>query len=142
MSQEWNRSITPNCMQITVPTAAERTGDFSLTHDAAGVPEHHRSGDAFRGLSQGTPFPGNKIPAYPFQPVRPVGSELAAAAQHIRPESYNYQSQIANSAPSFDQVYRVDYNISDKWRFFVRRLNSKQTQNIPYGRADTSNNLG
>ena len=31
--------------------------------------------------------------------------------------------------------------MSDKWRFFVRGLDSKQTQNNPYGRADTANNL-
>jgi hypothetical protein len=55
---------------------------------------------------------------------------------------YNYQSQIASSLPSFDQVYRADYNINAKWRLFVRALDSKQTQNVPYGRADTSNNLG
>ena len=36
----------------------------------------------------------------------------------------------------------MDYNLSEKWRFFVRALDNKQTQNVPYGRADTSNNLG
>jgi hypothetical protein len=36
----------------------------------------------------------------------------------------------------------VDYNLSEKWRFFVRALDNKQTQNVPYGRADTSNQLG
>ena len=43
--------------------------------------------------------------------------------------------------PSYDQIYRVDYNMSDKWRFFVRALDSKSTQRTPYGRADTSNVL-
>src|SRR5690348_11893376 len=55
--------------------------------------------------------------------------------------SYNYQSQVPSAQPSYDQIYRVDYNLNDKWRFFVRGLDNKQTQNVPYGRADTSNLL-
>src|SRR6185437_16174253 len=38
MSQEWNHNIIPGTLhQITVPTALERSGNFSQTHDAAGV---------------------------------------------------------------------------------------------------------
>src|SRR5258708_3804893 len=37
MSHEWNRSFQPNALrQITLPTMAERGGDFSNTKDAAG----------------------------------------------------------------------------------------------------------
>ncbi len=36
----------------------------------------------------------------------------------------------------------ADYNLSENGVIFVRGLDSKQTQNVPYGRADTSNNLG
>ena len=43
--------------------------------------------------------------------------------------------------PSFDQLYRVDYNINSKWRAYVRVIDSKQTQNNPYGRADSANAL-
>src|SRR5215471_6561311 len=55
--------------------------------------------------------------------------------------SYNYVSQVASELPSFDQLYRVDYNINPKWRAYVRIIDSKQTQNNPYGRADSANNL-
>ena len=45
MSQEWNRNIIPNTLrQITVPTAAQRTGNFAGTVNGAGVPQiiyHH-----------------------------------------------------------------------------------------------------
>jgi len=38
MSQEWNHNIIPGTLhQITVPTAAQRTGDFSNTRDAGGA---------------------------------------------------------------------------------------------------------
>ena len=56
--------------------------------------------------------------------------------------SYNYQSQVPSSQPSYDQIYRVDYYHNATWRFFVRGLDSKQTQNVLYGRPDTRNNLG
>ena len=144
MSQEWNRSFTPNSIrQITVPTAAERAGDFSATHDGAGVPVIiYDPATRSAALPQGTPFPGNKIQPTRFSPYGPSVLNWLPQPNTFGQNLYNYQSQVANSAPSFDQVYRVDYNISDKWRLFVRHLNSKQTQNNPYGRADTSNVLG
>ena len=45
-------------------------------------------------------------------------------------------------APTYDQVYRGDYNITDKWRLYGRAIISKSTQNNPYGRADSGNLLG
>jgi len=144
MSQEWNRSFTPNAFrQITVPTAAERSGDFSATHDGAGVIQTiYDPATRSATLPQGTPFVGNRIAPTRFSEYGPSILNWLPLPNVFGQNLYNYQSQVANSAPSFDQVYRVDYNLSDKWRLFVRHLNSKQTQNNPYGRADTSNVLG
>lgn len=144
MSQEWNRSFTPGTLhQITVPTAAQRDGDFSNTRDAAGVLQTiYDPGTRSAANPQGLAFPGNIIPATRFSPYGPSTLNWLPLPNVVGQPSYNYQSQVGSSLPSFDQVYRVDYNISDKWRLFVRHLNSKQTQNVPYGRADTSNNLG
>ena len=144
MSHEWNRSFTPNPLrQITVPTAAERQGDFSNTRDAAGVPQTiYDPLTRSASLPQGSPFPQNKITPDRFNPYGPSVLNWLPLPNTFGQPSYNYQSQAANADPSFDQVYRVDYNISDKWRLFGRHLNSKQTQNRPYGRADTANNLG
>ena len=144
MSQEWNHNIIPGTLhQITLPTAAERTGDFSNTRDAAGVlqtiydPLTRSSANP-----QGTPFQGNRVPSTRFSQYGPSILNWLPQPNTFGQPSYNYQSQVASSQPSYDQIYRVDYNLSDKWRFFVRGLDSKQTQNVPYGRADTSNNLG
>ncbi len=35
---------------------------------------------------------------------------------------YNYQSQAPNVDPQFDEVYRADYNINEKWHLFGRVL--------------------
>ncbi|HLH42771.1 MAG TPA: carboxypeptidase regulatory-like domain-containing protein [Bryobacteraceae bacterium] len=145
MSQEWNHNIIPGTLhQITVPTAAERRGDFSTdARTGTGVlqtiydPQNRSAANP-----QGTPFPGNIIPATRFSPYGPSVLNWLPLPNTFGQPLYNYQSQVASSQPSFDQLYRVDYNLSDKWRFFVRGLDSKQTQNVPYGRADTSNNLG
>ena len=144
MSQEWNRNITPGSLhQITVPTAAERTGDFSLTHDATGAIQKIID-PATRTASNpgGSQFPGNVIPTSRFSQYGPPVLNWLPLPNTFGQASYNYQSQIASSSPSYDQIYRVDYNMSEKWHFFVRGLDNKQTQNVPYGRADTSNNLG
>jgi len=145
MSQEWNRSFVPNSIrQITVPTAAERTGDFSATRDAAGQPVtiYDPLTPRTAAQPQGQAFLGNRVPSNRFNEYGPSVLNWLPLPNTFGQNTYNYQSQAANSSPSFDQVYRVDYNISDKWRLFVRHLNSKQTQNVPYGRADTSNVLG
>src|SRR5205823_8907678 len=135
-SHEWGRSRTPpSPRQITVPTAAERRGDFSQTRDGAGIPV------IIKDPLTGQPFQGNIIPpnrittlgaqALNWLPLPNVTGQLL----------YNYQSQVASELPSFDQLYRVDYNINAKNRAYVRIIDSKQTQNNPYGRADSGNNL-
>jgi hypothetical protein len=144
VSQEWNRSFTPNTIrQITVPTIAERGGDFSNTKDGAGVPVIIRDPATRSAASPtGDPFVGNKINPTKFNEHGPSVLNWLPLPNTVGQNLYNYQSQVASSSPSFDQVYRVDYNMSDKWRLFVRHLNSKNTANNPYGRADTSNLLG
>lgn len=144
MSHEWNRSFTPNPLcQITVPTLAQRQGDFSNTRDAANnqqtiIDPLTRSA----ANPNGTMFPGNQIPKERFNQYGPSVLNWLPLPNVFGQPSFNYQSQAANADPSFDQVYRADYNINDRWRLFVRGLDSKQTQTRPYGRADTGNNLG
>ena len=137
MSQEWGRSFTPGALRsIMVPTAAERGGNFSNTRDASGV--LHNIIDPLTK----SPFPGNIIPVSRFNEYGPSVLNWLPQPNVSGQASYNYQSQAAASLPSYDQIYRTDWNINDKWRAYVRHLNSKQTQNNPYGRADSGNVLG
>jgi hypothetical protein len=136
LSHEWGRSKTPPApRRLTLPTAAERTGNFSQTRDGAGIPV------VIRDPLTGQPFPGNIIPS---NRITPLGSQVLAwlPLPNVTGQlTYNYESQVASELPSFDQLYRVDYNISAKHRTYIRIINSKQTQNNPYGRADSANNL-
>jgi hypothetical protein len=136
ISQEWNRQITPNTpRQITVPTALERMGNFSQTHDAAGLPV------VIKDPTTGQPFSGNIIPPGRFNQFGPAILNYLPMPNVSGNPSYNYQSQTPSVSPQFDEVYRVDYNIDPRWRLFGRVLRSHNTQNNPYGRGDSANVL-
>jgi len=137
MSHEWGRQKTPPTpVRIVVPAVAERQGDFSSTRDTAGIPV------SIKDPLTGQQFPGNIIPKDRFSPYGPSVLNWLPLPNTFGNPTYNYESQIPNEEPSFDQVYRFDYNISNKWRAFARVLKSNQTRNVPYGRADSGNALG
>ena len=136
LSHEWGRQKTPPApVRVMVPTAAERQGDFSNTRDAAGVPV------TIKDPLTGQAFPGNRIPQDRFSPYGPSILNWLPQPNTFGNPTYNYETQVASELPSFDQVYRVDYNISNKWRAFVRVLRDKRTENNPYGRLDSANDL-
>jgi hypothetical protein len=136
VSNEWGRSKTPPApRRITVPTALERTGDFSKTVDGAGIPV------IIKDPLTGQPFQGNVIPPNRITPLGAQVLKWLPLPNVTGQLTYNYESQVASELPSFDQLYRVDYNINSNNRAYVRIIDSKQTQNNPYGRADSANNL-
>src|SRR5437879_3800100 len=83
-----------------VPTALERTGDFSQTRDGAGVPV------IIRDPVTGQPFQGNRIPQDRFSPYGPQILNWLPMPNVFGNPQYNYESQVASELPSFDQVYR------------------------------------
>ncbi len=137
-SQEWGRQKLPAApVRLMMPTAAERGGNFSNSRDGAGVLQVIK--DPANGGAQ---FPGNIVPVARFNQYGPQTLNWLPTPNISGNPAFNYESAVANSDPTFDQVYRVDLNINSKWRAYGRHLNSKSTQVRPYGRADTGNNLG
>ncbi len=143
-SNEWGRSNTPaSLVQITVPTAQERQGNFSDAVNAAGVVQTvYMPGSRTTANPGGTPYPGNMIPKSDWSPFGPQVLNWLPLPNVFGNPAYNYQSQVPAQAPTYDQVYRGDYNITDKWRLYGRAIISNSTQNNPYGRADSGNLLG
>jgi hypothetical protein len=136
-SNEWGRSKTPVApVRLMMPTAAERGGDFTNSRDG--------SGSLIQVIdpSTGQQFSGNKIPVSRFNQYGPQTMAWLPLPNIANNPGFNYESANAGSSPTYDQVYRVDYNINSKWRVYGRHLNSKNTQTVPYGRADSGNNLG
>ena len=107
----------------TVPTALERSGDFSQTRRCGGSSPDHLRSKHERGISR------QRHSDQPLQPVWTSVLNWLPLPNITGQPNYNYQSQVASSQPSFDQVYRVtDWNINDNWRFYGRHLNSKYAE--------------
>jgi len=141
-SEEYLPTSTPqNIVNVTVPTQAQRSGDYS------GV------ATAIKDPTTGNPFPGNIIPANRIDSngqkllsIFPLPNQLNTAITH---GGYNYTFQEVIPATRKNEVYRVDYNINDKTRLYVRGLNFRLNQSgyniggggsgAPWGELKTDN---
>ena len=107
MSHEWNGQLVPPVpRRVRVPTLAERQGDFSASTDASGVPV------IIRDPQTGQPFQGNIIQPNRFSPYGQAVLNWLPPPNLTGNTQHNYESQVAQDLPSFDQVYRFDYNIN------------------------------
>jgi len=137
IANEWNHSKTPGTLQqLTVPTPQQRLGDFSNTRDAANVLQ------VIKDPTTGQPFPNGQIPAARFNQYGLAVLNFLPLPNITGNPAYNYTSQFTSSAPQFDEVYKVDYNLTEKWRFFVRGLRNRSTTVTPYGTLASQNALG
>ncbi len=112
--------IFDNLVRLTVPTADERKGDFSKSA-SNGRPV------TIRDPLSNAPFPGNLVPQarwnqYGLQlmNVYPVPNQLG-----VDP-GYNYQYQFSGTDKRNDETVRVDYNISERFKFFFRWLHNRR----------------
>jgi len=133
---EGYRDVLPSRQQLTVPTAQERSGDFSQRRTAAGqlitisdpfstVPI---SGQANRFTR--TVFPNNTIPTSRIDPVaRNLVSYYPAANATPTDAITNANNYIVNASGQNRQnmwTIKTDYNLRDGKRLFVRYTESSQ----------------
>lgn len=136
-SQEILPTSTPqSIVQVNVPTQAQRNGDYSGLSTA------------IRDPTTGNSFPGNIIP-----PSRIDSNGQKLLGVFPLPNSTdprgNFIFQEVIPATRFDEVYRVDYNITDKTRIYVRGLDFRLHQSgyniggggsgAPWGELKTTN---
>ncbi len=113
---EGQRDVQGETQAAIVPTAAERTGDFSgLVNPATGQPA------PLINEFSGAPFPNNKIPASLLSPIA-----LNAAALYplgnVSPSLYS-STQILNN--NYDQGgFRLDHYFGDGDQLFARYATS------------------
>jgi hypothetical protein len=121
-SQEIMPTSTPQAIQnVTVPTAAQRSGDFSAQLPATVV----------RDPLTGTPFANNVVPTNRIDlngqkllslfPLPNVDVSLSKGA-------YNYTFQEVIPASRTSEVYRVDYNATNRLRVYIRGSNFRLSQ--------------
>jgi hypothetical protein len=145
-SQEWQEQLVPqNARQSRVPTALEAAGDFSQTK-ADGNATASSAPVVIIDPLTGQPFPDNKIP---LNRINANGQKilnlfrkfentpLGGAANGFR---FNHNSQLSVSYPRKETSIRVDYNLSDNTKAYVRYTRDADKQVMPYGLGWTGGN--
>jgi Carboxypeptidase regulatory-like domain len=121
-----SRDDTPTSIQTTtVFTAAERQGNFSQLLSLATPIQLY---NPFSVTSAGTraPFAGNIIPASLFSPAAEKILTSSAYPEPINGNLINNYQYAQNTFINGDQGdVKIDYNISDKDRFYVRYSQSR-----------------
>jgi Carboxypeptidase regulatory-like domain/TonB-dependent Receptor Plug Domain len=134
-SQEWNRELRGTVRTALVPTAAERTGDFS-------APVFNAGGDrcslpAPTDPLTGNPFPGNQIPAdrldqagLLYMQLYPLPNTAPGAG------SCNNWVQSLNTPINWRQEnLRMDWQISSTARLMARYTQDSWTNDAPSAQA-------
>jgi hypothetical protein len=133
-SWEWQEQLVPqSARQSRVPTAAEVAGDFSQTRDGNG------NLITIIDPTTGQPFSGNKIPANRINPNGQAilrlfnkfeNTPLGGAINGYR---FNHNSQQSVSYPRREKSIRLDYNLTENTRAYVRYTRDADQQIMPYG---------
>ncbi len=110
--EDWRTRVPQSLLRFTLPTEAERRGDFSQTLD-----QNNRL-VVIRDPLAGAPFPGNVIPAPRLHPeghkllgIFPMPNRLDRS-QTLG--AYNYEFQDFQDVPKRGQLLRLDYRPTDK----------------------------
>ena len=132
-SQEYQEQLAPTGNHfVTVPTLAERNGDFSQSRDRNGVLISPLN------VPAGAPL-GCTVTAKVLSPqcITPNGQAILnlfpLPTNNTGSPSSNYNSSISNPSPRREDLVRLDYNISDKWKAFARYINNYDQQVNNYG---------
>jgi len=138
-SEEFQRQSRPQgARNVTVPTALERTGDFSKSVD--------NNGNSFtiKDPTTNQPFPNNTIPANRlYGPgialLKMLPSPNVANSCAVAPgtagciKGYDFQSQVSDQYPRREDLVRADYNVTSKMRIFGHFLYNSNTYQSYYG---------
>lgn len=141
-SQEFQRQLRPQGRRdVTVPTELERRGDFSQSVDKNGNPfpfiRDTLSGLPCRsGDTRGCFADGGVLGRIPQN--RLYGPGIAILNLYPLPNApgnigFNFRSQISDSYPRREDLIRIDYNLSSKWKLFGHYLNNFDSVTSAYG---------
>jgi hypothetical protein len=133
-SQEFQHKLVAyGTKTVTVPTAAERAGDFSNHRDTNGKVIIIND-----PLNAKAPFPGNIIPQNRISAVGQNVLKLFPLPNYTDPNptrvyQWNYFVSEAGAYPSRTESLRLDYSPKDNWQMYVRLNNTADQQHAPYG---------
>jgi len=137
--EDFHQNIPGATVQARVPTALERSGDFSQTFNANGSrPSIYQPGTQYNGTP--VPFPGNVIPANMINPLGKAIMNLFPLPNNPGDPNNNYNLTYQTLMPRLSQVGKVDWNINDSTRMYLRYSNDSGT-NRDKGIYNSSANL-
>lgn len=142
-SQEWQEQLVPQASRLSrVPTALEAAGNFSATRDGNGnqiyIKDPLLTGTC-NATSQAACFPNNTIPA---NRINANGTKILNLFRRFENAPlggvdngfrYNHNSQLSVSYPRKENSIRLDYNISENTRTYIRYTRDADQQIMPYG---------
>ncbi len=137
---EIQRPRSPSGLQYrTLPTRAERLGDFSKTHESNSLSNIVTIKDP---ANNGAAFPGNQIPQ---DRISPIGKAILnwydlPNMENSTDPTFNHLFEWEGVSKPNDATARIDYNINPNWKFFFRLVYNKNNQRIASG-LSSSNNL-
>jgi hypothetical protein len=132
-SQEYqNQVVSYSVNEKTVPTALERTGDFSQSVNTNGT--RITVNDPLTGKKA---FPGNIVPASRITPIGQAILNMFPLPNFVDPNlatRYNWNYYVAASEPynRRTETLRVDYSPKQNWQLYVSLSNNADSQNVPY----------
>ena len=125
-SYEGFRLRKGSTLTMWVPTAAERTGDFSQigssgTSSVLGIYDAMTSSNCVSGgPACRTPFPGNKIPANRLDPSAQALLSYFPMPNQVGNPFGNYVESYSTGGNTDQINERIDYSLSEKQRIFGR----------------------
>ncbi len=143
VSQEYQKQLVPQgTRNVTMPTVLERAGDFSQTVDNNGNPFPYikdpqstlpcsasNTGGCFQDGGVVGRIPKNRLyaPGIAILNFYPQPNAVSAGNK-----GFNFQSQVSDTKPRREDLLRLDYNLSQKWRLFGRWVNNTDVQTTNY----------
>ena len=143
-SQEHQKRLTPPTtpVNVRVPTALERAGDFSQSTDNNGalfpyIRDSTLNLPCSAADTSGCFKDGGVLGKIPTARLYGLGLNILKIYPlpnfNLAGANYNYQTQEPTSDPQRQDLYRGDWNASEKWHVTGKYLYNKRGPNFPYG---------
>jgi hypothetical protein len=149
-SQEHQKRFIPPAgpVRVTVPTAAEREGDFSRTVDSAGQPfpyirDYTLNLPCSAADQRGCFRDGGVLGKIPANRLYGVGVNILKIypLPNTTGQGFNYISEAGSDQSERQDLYRGDWVINNNWRANGKFLYNKRAPVFPYGSFVLASNL-
>jgi len=151
-SQEYQNQLKPQgARNYTVPTALERTGDFSQSVDKNGAPypyirDYTLNKPCGATDTSGCFAAGGVVGRIPQSRLYQPGLNILSVyplpnALGFQKSGYDFTSQISDSYPRREDLLRLDYNVSEKIRLFGHYVNNNDSITSVYGSFVLGSNI-